>query len=126
MLGRYEWKRRLESLRNGAGRQSTNLNKINNSKTMKLDPMLAVFGLGGSELILILGVALLLFGGKKLPELAKGLGQGIKEFKKATGNASEEIRHSLEDALPAASRCLPQAPADTESIVPQNLRGPKV
>jgi len=88
--------------------------------------MLAVFGLGGSELILILGVALLLFGGKKLPELAKGLGQGIKEFKKATGNASEEIRHSLEDALPAASRCLPQAPADTESIVPQNLRGPKV
>jgi|HubBroStandDraft_1064217.scaffolds.fasta_scaffold2261290_1 sec-independent protein translocase protein TatA len=93
---------------------------------MKLDPMLAMFGLGGSELILILGVALLLFGGKKLPELAKGLGQGIKEFKKATGNASEEIRHSLEETLPAASRHLPQAPTDTEITVPQVFRGPKV
>jgi sec-independent protein translocase protein TatA len=68
---------------------------------MKLDPILAVFGLGGSELILILGVALLLFGGKKLPELAKGLGQGIKEFKKATGSASEEVRHAIEESLPA-------------------------
>jgi sec-independent protein translocase protein TatA len=125
MFGRYRWKRRLESLRNGAGRQSINLNKINNSETMKLDPMLAVFGLGGSELILILGVALLLFGGKKLPELAKGLGQGIKEFKKATSNASEEIRHSLEETLPAAARRLPQAPADTESTTPQVCAGPK-
>jgi len=88
--------------------------------------MLAVFGLGGSELILILGVALLLFGGKKLPELAKGLGQGIKEFKKATGNASDELRHSLEETLPAASRRLPQAPTDTEPTTPQVLRGPEV
>ena len=88
--------------------------------------MLAVFGLGGSELILILGVALLLFGGKKLPELAKGLGQGIKEFKKATGNASDEIRHSLEETLPAASRHLPPASADTEFTAPQVFRGPKV
>ena len=38
---------------------------------------------GGFELILILAVVLLLFGGKKIPELAKGLGQGIKNFKKS-------------------------------------------
>jgi len=38
---------------------------------------------GGFELILILAVILLLFGGKKIPELAKGLGQGIKNFKKS-------------------------------------------
>jgi sec-independent protein translocase protein TatA len=93
---------------------------------MKLDPMLAVFGLGGSELILILGVGLLLFGGKKLPELARGLGQGIKEFKKATGNASDEIRHSFEETLPAASMRLPQPPAEIESTVRQVLRGPEV
>src|SRR5271170_571165 len=81
-----------------SGLRDKTVNKLN---VMKLDPMLAMFGLGGSELILILGVALLLFGGKKLPELAKGLGQGIKEFKKATGNASEEVRHAIEDTLPA-------------------------
>lgn len=40
--------------------------------------------LGPTELLIILGVVLLLFGGKKLPELAKGLGQGLKEFKAAT------------------------------------------
>jgi sec-independent protein translocase protein TatA len=39
--------------------------------------------LGPMELILILGVALLLFGGRKLPELAKGMGEGIKNFKNA-------------------------------------------
>ena len=66
--------------------------------------MLSMLGLGGSELILVLGVALLMFGGKKLPELAKGLGQGIKEFKKATGNPSEEIRHATEPPIPALAR----------------------
>ena len=49
-----------------------------------MNTMFALFGLGGWEMILILAVVLLLFGARKLPELAKGLGQGIKEFKKAT------------------------------------------
>jgi sec-independent protein translocase protein TatA len=40
-------------------------------------------GLGSTEIVLILFVVLLLFGGKKIPELAKGLGSGIKNFKKA-------------------------------------------
>jgi sec-independent protein translocase protein TatA len=46
--------------------------------------MLGLFNLGGGEIILILAVVLLMFGGSKLPQLAKGLGQGIKEFKKAS------------------------------------------
>ena len=46
-------------------------------------PLVAVFGLGAPELILIFAVLLLLFGGSKLPGLAKGLGQSIKEFKNA-------------------------------------------
>jgi sec-independent protein translocase protein TatA len=40
--------------------------------------------LGGWEIVLILAVVLLLFGARKLPELAKGLGQGIREFKKVS------------------------------------------
>lgn len=47
-------------------------------------PTLAILGLGTTELLLILAVVILLFGAKKLPELAKGLGNSIKEFKKAS------------------------------------------
>ena len=50
---------------------------------------LAIFNLGGSELILILLILLLLFGGSKLPSLAKGLGQAIREFKKASSEEPE-------------------------------------
>ena len=42
------------------------------------------FGLGGSEMLIILVIVLLLFGGKKIPELMKGLGKGVKEFKDAS------------------------------------------
>jgi len=53
--------------------------------------------IGGWELILILSVVLILFGAKKLPELAKGLGQGIKEFKKATTDVQNEINSAMDD-----------------------------
>jgi sec-independent protein translocase protein TatA len=52
-------------------------------------PLAGVLGLGGPELVLILAVMLVLFGGSKLPELAKGLGQSIKEFKKASRDDPE-------------------------------------
>ena len=50
---------------------------------------------GGWEVVLILAVVLVLFGAKKLPELAKGLGQGIKEFKKSTREVTDEIQSSV-------------------------------
>lgn len=53
---------------------------------------------GGWEIVLILAVVLILFGAKKLPELAKGLGQGIKEFKKATTEVSNEINSAMDDS----------------------------
>jgi sec-independent protein translocase protein TatA len=59
--------------------------------------MLAIFSLGGTEIVLILGITLLLFGGKKLPELAKGLGQGIREFKKATKAVTDEVQNIAEE-----------------------------
>ena len=47
--------------------------------------------LGAWEIIVILFVVLLLFGGKKLPELARSLGEGIREFKKASQEISQEL-----------------------------------
>ena len=52
--------------------------------------LLLIGGLGATELILILIVILLFFGGKKLPGLARGLGQGIREFKDAANGKYEE------------------------------------
>jgi sec-independent protein translocase protein TatA len=51
--------------------------------------------IGGQEVLLIFLVALLLFGGKKIPELMKGLGQGIREFKKAASDS--EVGKDLKD-----------------------------
>lgn len=55
--------------------------------------MLAIVPLfiGTTELMLIAGIALLLFGGKKLPEMMRGLGQGVREFKKGTQDITEPI-----------------------------------
>ena len=49
-----------------------------------------LFALGAPELIVIVVLVLLLFGGKKIPELMKGLGKGIKEFKNASKEESNE------------------------------------
>ena len=53
--------------------------------------LFGLFNLGGGEIVLVLALVLILFGARKLPELAKGLGQGIKEFKKASREAVDQI-----------------------------------
>lgn len=85
-------------------------------ESMQLNPMVAIFNLGGGEIILILAIVLILFGAKKLPELAKGLGQGIKEFKRATDHASEGLREVAEHTIPPGSRALAADHANTERI----------
>jgi sec-independent protein translocase protein TatA len=52
--------------------------------------MTVLFALGPTEIILIVLVVVLLFGGRKIPELMRGLGQGMKEFKKASKVDEEE------------------------------------
>tara|TARA_Y100000996_G_scaffold142959_1_gene109600 strand:+ start:296 stop:475 length:180 start_codon:yes stop_codon:yes gene_type:complete len=56
-----------------------------------------MFGLGGGEILLILFIILLLFGAKKLPELAKGLGKGINEFKKASKDIKDEVESAIDN-----------------------------
>lgn len=56
-----------------------------------------MFGLGGSELIVILVVVLLLFGGKKIPELMRGLGNGIREFNDAKKNVKSQIEEGMKE-----------------------------
>jgi sec-independent protein translocase protein TatA len=57
-----------------------------------------LFSPGPTEIIIVLVIILLLFGGKKIPELMKGLGSGIKEFKEASkGEDSDEIQEKKKD-----------------------------
>lgn len=58
--------------------------------------VLAFMGLGGQEMLLIGLALLLLFGAKKIPELMRGLGQGIKEFKNATKDVKDSIEKSMD------------------------------
>lgn len=59
-------------------------------------PMLAIFNLGPTELVVILLILVLLFGGTKLPGLAKGIGQSIREFKKASKENPADDEKSTE------------------------------
>ena len=52
---------------------------------------------GGTEWIVIILVVLLLFGGRKIPELMKGLGSGIREFNKARNDVTEKIREGMNE-----------------------------
>jgi len=82
-------------------------------------------GLGGPEMMLIFVVILMLFGGQKLPEFARGIGKSMREFKKAAAGVEDEFKRAMEEderkksvaALPAA----PTVPAPT--ILPPNPDG---
>ncbi|AWO02026.1 twin-arginine translocase TatA/TatE family subunit [Chitinophaga alhagiae] len=60
-------------------------------------PLLLFQELGMTELILIALVVLLLFGGKKIPELMRGLGKGIREFKDAKDNVRREMEEGMKE-----------------------------
>ena len=55
-----------------------------------------LFSLGAPEIILIALVVLLIFGGKKIPELVRGLGKGVTSFKKGLKDVDEEIKKDIE------------------------------
>jgi TatA/E family protein of Tat protein translocase len=72
-----------------------------------------MFGIGTTELLVILFIILLVFGSKKLPELARGLGKGINEFKRA----SQEIQNEFDINTPPKStpKSVPEKKDDDES-----------
>ncbi|MBI5059150.1 twin-arginine translocase TatA/TatE family subunit [candidate division KSB1 bacterium] len=74
--------------------------------------------LGGSELFLVLLVMLLLFGGKRLPELARNLGRGLAEFRRATQSIQRDISSSIDEVARPGT---PQQykPASTETSSPR-------
>lgn len=76
--------------------------------------VVSMFGLGAPELIVILIILLVLFGGSKLPALAKGLGQSMKEFKKASKEVDEEDK---EKETPK------EKPAEAKKVETTNTHG---
>ncbi|HTL66790.1 MAG TPA: twin-arginine translocase TatA/TatE family subunit [Lacunisphaera sp.] len=80
-------------------------------------PVAFIEGIGGPELMMIMFIILLLFGANRLPDLAKGLGRSVREFKKAASGVEEEVRRVMEEhdepesakKLPAYAGTVPAA-----------------
>lgn len=70
--------------------------------------------IGTTELMLIAGIALLLFGGKKLPEMMKGLGQGVKSFKQGMKEPLEEEMETSDSQHEHVEREKEEKPADND------------
>jgi Tat protein translocase TatB subunit len=83
-----------------------------------------MFGIGMPELLLILALALIVLGPKKLPELARALGKGMAEFRRATDELKDELRqmeHEIDESTAGATNKddpFLEKPADTPSPSP--------
>jgi sec-independent protein translocase protein TatA len=92
---------------------------------------LALFdSLGGTELILILAVILIFFGGEKMPELARGLGKALREFKKATSEVEQEFKRAMDETpakpAPVLPRPAPPATQPVPAAQPGNQPTPRI
>ncbi len=65
--------------------------------TCPVPHLAGLFDFGGTEILVIMVVVLILFGGEKLPVFARGLGKAIREFKKATAGIEEEFKRAMEE-----------------------------
>lgn len=82
--------------------------------------LLEFLNMGGGEIMLIMVVVLLLFGGKKLPELARGLGKGIRDFKDASEGVKREIHRNINavDIVDDVKSTFNDSPSTTASSTP--------
>jgi len=86
--------------------------------------VLLFFDIGGGEILLIMVVALILFGGDKLPELARGLGKGIRDFKDASEGVKREITNQI-DTFEAKKAAEAAEKAPVEEKKPEETEKPK-
>ncbi len=77
----------------------------------QFSPVLA--GIGGTEIMWIAIVVLVLFGAKKVPELMKGVGTGIKEFKKASRDVQDEVQRAFDEEAHPPTPPAPHRPTDS-------------
>lgn len=87
--------------------------------------LMLAWALGGWDMVIIVLVILLLFGAKRIPELAKGLGTGIKEFKKATREVTDEIHNAADDKPAAPAKPAPNTQPQNGTTVSQSTPPPK-
>jgi sec-independent protein translocase protein TatA len=80
-------------------------------------------GLGGPEVVMIMLIVLVLFGGEKLPQFARGLGKSIREFKKAAAGVEEEFKRAMDEdeKKNTAPKILPVAAPATVAATPALL-----
>ena len=88
-------------------------------------PLAFIEGIGGPELMMIMFIVLLLFGADRLPELARGIGKSVREFKKAASGVENEVRRAMEEEptplpkkFPAAIPPPPASPPATPPTPP--------
>jgi sec-independent protein translocase protein TatA len=85
-------------------------------------PLAFIEGIGGPEMMMIMFIVLLLFGANKMPELAKGLGKSVREFKKAASGVEDEVRRAMAEHEEPVPKKFPTHPPGATSQLPGTVQ----